>query len=241
MNSYYLDDNIPVSKIVTEEQQINLLKNTIVVDGIIDRATKVVVLNKTMTEVFSIEEIGDASKYFVDVEQNTLHFHPSLAGQTIEYQYGSLGTELISANKIYTNLDSKGNVTELLSNIIESGNAAIDTIKTLGDASIIINSLKNDISEGKTEEILLENLINNAKTLLKNKVFIVLASQLVKNSTTGIYEYTLKHNLNIPDITFTIRDTNGNELLNGCRVIDNNTLLVKNDEQIDIKVIFNIG
>ena len=64
---------------------------------------------------------------------------------------------------------------------------------------------------------------------------------MIYNSASELYEYTLVHNLNSSKISISVFDSNGAECLNLCQIIDDNTLLVRNDEQEDLKIVINYG
>lgn len=72
-----------------------------------------------------------------------------------------------------------------------------------------------------------------------NKVFNVQAKDLVRNEGKELYEYILNHNLNSDALIMEIKDDEGDRLLNLGKAIDSNNYLIKNDEQVNLKVIIN--
>lgn len=116
----------------------------------------------------------------------------------------------------------------------------------IGYELIHVNRIFTDSENGVVEtlEELIED-VNNAVTtsgiIKENYKTTVLASQLNYNSLSELYEYTLVHNLNSSKISISVFDSNGAECLNLCQIIDSNTLLVRNDEKVDLKIVINYG
>lgn len=116
----------------------------------------------------------------------------------------------------------------------------------IGYELIHVSRIFTDSQNGVVEtlEELIEN-INNAiatKGIIKeNYKTTVLANQFTYNSNSELYEYTLKHNLNSNKINVGVFDMNNESCLDLCKPIDSNTLLVRNDERVDLKIVINYG
>ena len=116
----------------------------------------------------------------------------------------------------------------------------------IGYELIHVNRIFTDSENGVVEtlEELIED-VNNAVTtsgiIKENYKTTVLASQLKYNSTSELYEYTLVHNLNSNKVNVGVYDVNDEPCLDLCKPIDSNTLLVRNDEKVDLKIVINYG
>ena len=126
------------------------------------------------------------------------------------------------------------------------GKFAIIGYYSKGRELIHINRIFDDSENGITytlKELIkdINNAIVTAGIIKENYKTTVLANQLIYNSTSELYEYTLVHNLNSSKISISVFDSNGIECLNLCQIIDDNTLLVRNDEQEDLKIVINYG
>lgn len=148
--NYYNDsNNNPIVKVVEETQKVNPLSNTIQLLEIPSPTSSVVILNKSMIRVWNKDDVVNSNHYYVDEQNGFIHFHPSQATSQTSLKYGSIGCVMLSAGRIYTDLDSNGNVTQTLQDIIANGYAAIEAISTLGDATVIILQLKEDIKTAR--------------------------------------------------------------------------------------------
>lgn len=116
----------------------------------------------------------------------------------------------------------------------------------IGYELIHVNRIFTDSENGVVEtlEELIED-VNNAvvtKGIIKeNYKTTVLANQLKYNSTSELYEYTLVHNLNSNKIIVGVYNVSDEPCLDLCKPIDSNTLLVRNDEKVDLKIVINYG
>ena len=116
----------------------------------------------------------------------------------------------------------------------------------MGYELIHVNRIFTDSENGVVEtlEELIED-VNNAVTtsgiIKENYKTTVLASQLNYNSLSELYEYTLVHNLNSNKIIVGVYDVNDEPCLDLCKPINSNTLLVRNDEKVDLKIVINYG
>lgn len=237
ITKFNVDNNEnPISVTTIEEQQIHTLKNLIQTCGIIDEFNRVKILDRNMYEVNSVNEITAINQYYVDYANGIMHFHPDIAGSTIRYQYGNLGIDYISANRIFTNQDDGGNIVELLQEIIDLGREAVDAMKTIGGVVIIMKRLEDDIVRGQQ---LHEDLQNDMKVTGNNIIYIT-SSQWVYSPTSEMYEYTITHTLNSASLIIDFYATDTNDFLNlGGKIVDNTHVLVRSDEAINVKCIIN--
>ncbi len=242
LTKYHIDPNNkkPVTTPVTEKQQVHPLKNLIQMVGEAKKNKKIKIINRDMIQVDRPEKITKSSQYYVDYEQNLIHFHPDVAGQTVEYKYDDMGVTVISANKIFTKQDNHGNVVELLEDIIESGRDAIDVMITIGGVAVIMKRLEDDIEEGYEvcEEI--QANIQQAKdevlNVRGNKEVIIRASDWVAN--IDVYEKEITHDLNSENLHITAKSSDTKEGVTiGYKILSKSKVLLKSDEAINMSVI----
>lgn len=218
-----------------------------------------------------------ANQFYFDADKNCLYFYNTQDGQDILITYSAIGKAMLSANLVYADFDSNGNILKTVGELIKESRIALDQIITVGNAEslriklenqinsmiTIFNSIREDVPEatlintkletniplGNTTLTNLNTAIANAQedintiNLANNQSYTIQANQLVYNETSKLYEYTLVHNLNIDKSKLVIQltDSEGYTLLDLCKRIDNNNLLVRNDEQCVINITVNKG
>lgn len=114
-------------------------------------------------------------------------------------------------------------------------------------AQALVTTLNTTIPNAETATTNLNTALTNAQdaintiTLADNQYYTITSDQLVYNSSSGFYEYTLNHNLNSVKLIMSITDDDGDELVDLGGRIDSNNYLIANDEQINIHVVINKG
>lgn len=250
LTKYHIDPDTkkPTSVPVVEKQQVHPLKNLIQMVGEVKKNKKIQIIDRDMIPVNKPEKITQPYHYYVDYEQNLIHFHPDIAGQTIEYKYEDMGVTVISANKIFTKQDEKGNVVELLEDIINMGREAIDVMLTIGGVAIIMKRLEDDIKEGYEVSDKIQADIQQAKdeilNVRGNKEVIIKSSDWTLNSwvsggyTYKTYEKEITHDLNSENLHVTAKNSDTKEAVTiGYKILDKTRILLKSDEAINMSVI----
>ena len=165
----------------------------------------------------------------------------------------TLGEKVKESQTALDQIITVGNAESLrikLENQINSMITIFNSIREdVPEATLINTKLETNIPLGNTTVTNLDTAIANAQgdintiNLANNQLFTVQANQLIYNETSKLYEYTLVHNLNIDKSKLVIQltDSEGYALLDMCKRIDNNTLLVRNDEQCVINITINKG
>ncbi len=131
-----------------------------------------------------------------------------------------------------------------LNEINEANALATTKINEANSLSTSLTSLNTTASNTKTS---LESDITTAQSLIgtlgvvDNYIVTITSSNLVKNDTTGYYEYTLNHGLNSEKIKLELWSTDGRQILNCGKKIDKNNFKIINDTQLDIIVIADKG
>lgn len=134
----------PVSEeILNESKQV--VQNTIVLTQIPDKFYRVLITG--FVEIEQHEEITSETQFKVNYQNGIITFHPSQEGQTINIdKYFGRGVIFTPASRIYTGVDSSGNITQTLYDIIELGKSAIDNLEELdtivSNAQSIIDDVK---------------------------------------------------------------------------------------------------
>lgn len=242
LTKYHIDPDTkkPTSVPVIEKQQVHPLKNLIQMVGEVKKNKKIQIIDRDMIPVNKPEKITQPYHYYVDYEQNLIHFHPDVAGQTIEYKYEDMGVTVISANKIFTKQDEKGNVIELLEDIIRLGREAIDVMETIGGVAIVMKRLEDDIKEGYEVSQQIQDDIQQAKdeviNVQSNKEVIIKASEWILNGDG--YEKEITHTCNSENLHVTAKNSDTKEATTiGYKILDKARILLKSDEAINMSVI----
>ena len=145
------------------------------------------------------------------------------------------------------NTATKTNTT--LEGNISTGNILSDDLKTsITNGTTLNTNLGKTTTQANTAKTKLDTIVPRAEKLAtnisssNNRKFDIQASDLIKNDETGLYEYTLNHNLDNLKLQIELRNaTTNRKLLDLGHIIDKDNYLVVNDEQIDITMICNIG
>ena len=242
LTKYHIDPDTkkPITVPVVEKQQVHPLKNLIQMVGEVKKNKKIQIIDRDMIPVNKPEKITQPYHYYVDYEQNLIHFHPDIAGQTVEYKYEDMGVTVISANKIFTKQDEKGNVIELLEDIIRLGREAIDVMETIGGVAIVMKRLEDDIKEGYEVSDKIQADIQQAKdeilSVRGNKEVIIKSSDWTLN--VDVYEKEITHDLNSENLHVTARNSDTKEAVTiGYKIVDKTRILLKSDETINMSVI----
>ena len=122
--------------------------------------------DKPLVEVFSIEEITDKSKYFVDYDYSNVYFHIDVAGKLMKLDYYGIGSEYLSYTAVFTKLDKYGNVIETLADIIDGGKEIIETVKIFGGVTNVLQTLKTKITEGNQVIAKAQEKVNNLSSVV---------------------------------------------------------------------------
>ena len=242
LTKYHIDPDTkkPITVPVVEKQQVHPLKNLIQMVGEVKKNKKIQIIDRDMIPVNKPEKITQPYHYYVDYEQNLIHFHPDIAGQTVEYKYEDMGVTVISANKVFTKQDEKGNVVELLEDIIRLGREAIDVMETIGGVAIVMKRLEDDIKEGYEVSDKIQADIQQAKdeilNVRGNKEVIIQSSQWSLNG--DVYEKEITHDLNSENLHVTAKNSDTKEAVTiGYKIVDKTRILLKSDEAINMSVI----
>jgi len=134
----------PVSEeILNESKQV--VQNTIVLTQIPDKFYRVLITE--FVEIEQHEEITSETQFKVNYQNGIITFHPSQEGQTINIdKYFGRGVIFTPASRIYTSVDSSGDITQTLYDIIELGKSAIDNLEEL---DIIVSNAQSIIDNAK--------------------------------------------------------------------------------------------
>lgn len=169
----------------------------------------------SLNEVFSIDDIIDETKYYVDYSYGNVYFHIDVAGKLMQLDYYGIGNEYLSASAIFTKLDKDGNVIELLSDIIEKGRDYIDAITIFGTAVDVINQLNISIQEGKdvvdrsiTVNSDLESNIVKTEGILDDLVHTVSEGKEINTTLTNTNKTATNTNTTLTNTNKTATSTN---------------------------------
>lgn len=171
------DGNVISIKINDEQQQVSSINYTITLGGIPEEFNRVICINKGTGEIFT--EVNSLSAlesgcFYVDYQLGKVYFDSSDAGKVVLFSYYSQGYEMISSERIFdqTAYDENKIITTI-QDIIDTGRAGIDYLNSIGDASVLIKQLEDQVTIANTAKSNLQSTISQANTLntnLQNKV-----------------------------------------------------------------------
>lgn len=246
-------DGNPVSVYLIETKQIFSNGSFIVLKQVPDELHRVSV--QGYKEVYDVEKMK-VHEFKVDYNQGVVYFHPKAIGKTVVVEYYGIGYELISASRIFTKYDNRGNVIETLEDVVEKvhevkpildrltkSEETINQIHTdLDKAEVVMPQLQDSTTKGEQIKNELDTSIQNAQEdILKikatgNKEVLVSASEWVLNQ--GIYEKQIVHGLNSENIHVTVKNSDTKESCTiGWKIINKTTILLKSDEAINMSVV----
>ena len=179
-----LQTNEIVSKPITEIAKTSNNKSVITLREISDEWKRVQVKDKNgnmLQEVFSMEEITDKTKYYVDYNYGNVYFHMDVAGKEMQLDYYGIGGEYLSYKAVFTRLDLDGNVIETLADIIDGGRDAIDAIKVFGNVTNIITRIEDNLAKMEELGVGGRNLWRDSKVSLSGATI----EDLGENHITG--------------------------------------------------------
>lgn len=198
----------PQSIHILRTYQVAPTYNQVLLDELPDEYKGIDVLYpESMYRVYNPDEITEKA-YFVNEHNNVVYFHSSMAGKFVKIDYHGIGNELIGADRIYTILDDKGNITETLGDIIEKGKIFIESAKTMTDAIVIVDKLKEGnrqaelivprllgaLYEGVPLKESLEDLVEKSKPMIEYLKPLVESGEKVSSELPSAVEEAKKLN-----------------------------------------------
>ena len=174
---YYTDcEGNPQSVHIIKKYQVSASNGTIILDGIPDMNNNVEVKDATgqiLQRVWNVDEV-DVNSYYV-WSNGRISLDMSRNGTIVFADYYSVGLELLSADRVFTTLDDKGNVIETLEEVLEKGQESIKELEIMGGIYNANKILESNIESSKNMDTQLENTIKTGDSLdndLKNNINI---------------------------------------------------------------------
>ena len=239
----------PTSTKIKEVAQVSPLKYTIQLEQIPDEQFGVTLLNEdntSMVQVFNYDDVEKTkNSYYVNYTNGLIYFNSNQGTEKKIINYYGTGVELISCKRVFDGYyDANGKwVVEILQDIIDAGRKAIEAMSSIGDVMTILQMLQDKIAEGDTKLQELQNVIDEANDLTKvtgNEVVIINAGDWVYNPTNKMYEHTINHTMNSKDLIIDCYNlATGDFVLCGGKIVNNNSVLIKSETNIDLKVVLN--
>ena len=228
--SYFIDENgVPTKTYVGKEKQ------QISPDGLIqlqclpaDNTTFDIVDEVSGIEFNEVETIVGEYDFIVrDREHGILEFHTAKIGVGILVSYMGIGEVVYSADRIFTNTSSKGEVLETLGGILDDYQDIISGVNAVGDAATVVRQVSADLET-------LKNLnLNNILTIgsnVKNDLEVI-----IPTANESKLDLTLKINESkkmLSDLN-DWSDTHG-DIVNIDKRLDNISIDVSNmDKRLD--------
>lgn len=141
MKIKYFDEELEV---YDERRVVN--KNTYSITlNYVPSPTRPLTVENGKTMLTETNGTPNANQYVLDRENGLLLFNQAMKGKVMTINYSAIGLWCISADKVYTNVDNKGKIVETLEDLMKENRQAIESIKTVGDASTVITQLQANI------------------------------------------------------------------------------------------------
>lgn len=141
MKIKYFDEELEV---YDERRIVN--KNTYSITlNYVPSPTRPLTVENGKTTLTETNGTPNANQYVLDRENGLLLFNQAMKGKVMTINYSAIGLWCISADKVYTNVDNKGKIVETLEDLMKENRQAIESIKTVGDASTVITQLQANI------------------------------------------------------------------------------------------------
>lgn len=179
MQSNVDTNNNPFIAIVPQVDRVTKCL-TIVTNQVVNEDGGVEILSPSnLIQVYDEADlINNDNRYMVLADRAQIKFSENLEGQYVFFRHYGDGVIYMSANRVFTKLDSNGNVIETLDEIVEAVRTGIELFKTAGDlrklstdmdisldnAQIIITDLNNSVVIANQTNNTLKTTTNNAKT-----------------------------------------------------------------------------
>lgn len=185
-------------------------------------------------QVFNQDEIINENDFWVDYIHGLIYFHESKMGQKITIdEYFGLGNMLIDATRVVTKCDDKGNIVQVLEDLLE---AYPNLIAKLEEAIVMCDRLELDMEK--------LNELWEKVTRTQNPSFTINTSQWVLDDvyTEGTrYYYNLTHGCNSYNIIVTgyNQDTNMSMGTIPFETTGENTIRLYSMSPYNLKVIIN--
>lgn len=185
-------------------------------------------------QVFNQDEIINENDFWVDYIHGLIYFHESKMGQKITIdEYFGLGNMLIDATRVVTKCDDKGNIVQVLEDLLE---AYPNLIAKLEEAIVMCDRLELDMEK--------LNELWEKVTRTQNPSFTINTSQWVLDDvyTEGTrYYYNLTHNCDSYNIIVTgyNQDTNMSMGTIPFETTGENTIRIYSMSPYNLKVIIN--
>ena len=185
-------------------------------------------------QVFNQDEIINENDFWVDYIHGLIYFHESKMGQKITIdEYFGLGNMLIDATRVVTKVDDRGNIVQVLEDLLE---AYPNLIAKLEEAIVMCDRLELDMEK--------LNELWEKVTRTQNPSFTINTSQWVLDDvyTEGTrYYYNLTHNCDSYNIIVTgyNQDTNMSMGTIPFETTGENTIRLYSMSPYNLKVIIN--
>lgn len=247
MKIKYFDEELEV---YDERRVVN--KNTYSITlNYVPSPTRTLTVENGKTLLTETTGVPSSNQYVLDRENGLLLFNEAMKGKVMVINYSAIGLWCISADKVYTNVDNKGEIIETLEDLMRENREIIESIKTVGDASAVITQLQADIDSalGLADNIMEGSSVNEelTKTITSSKGANTTLSDTISNADAKINEMNTWVNqhgdivnldnrvdtveIKIPQITEQL-DTNQNNIIKSITV----------DKTVDeIQAMINLG
>ena len=236
----------PISVKIKEIAQVSPLKHMIQLEQLPDELYGVTLLNEDnsmMKQVYKYEEVDkNPNSYYVNYANGLVYFNSTQGTEKKVINYYGTGMELISAKRIFDEYYKADGtlVQQTLQELIDEGREAIELLGQFGGASSVIQALNQLVTEGNLVIEELKDKIQEAINVAGNEVVIINADDWAYNPASKMYEHTINHTMNSKDLIIDCYNlATGDFVLCGGKIVNNNSVLIKSETNIDLKVVLN--
>lgn len=141
----YYDEEIDI---FNEVAKVNEKTLTVTLDKI--PSNRKMIIKHGYTTLTEVEGEPNVNEYQVDRSTGTILFNLAMAGENVIIDYSAIGKFCMSADKVFTNVDNKGNVIETLEGYLQKNKEIIDSVNTIGDGATVFNQLEAHIESAKS-------------------------------------------------------------------------------------------
>lgn len=183
----YYDEEIDI---FNEVAKVNEKTFTVTLDKIPSK--RKIFIKHGYINLTEVEIEPNVNEFKVDRSTGVILFNSTMSGERVIIDYSAIGKFCMSADKVFTNVDSNGNVIETLEGYLQKNKEIIDSVNTIGDGATVFNQLEAHIESAKN---LMGNVIEGGnvndklvKTINNSKKADTNLNESINSANTKITE-----------------------------------------------------
>jgi hypothetical protein len=169
MQENYDSNNTPFCPEFTSIDTVTECMTVITEQTIYEQEGVEILSPSNLTQVYDeVDLLKSSNAYLLLPSKGQIKFSPNLVGEQILYKFKGKSSIYISDCRIWTTLNSNGNVIETLHDVIDDARKIIDFLKQTSDVVNLDVTLKTDIDNAKNITNIMENDIFSANQIDSN-------------------------------------------------------------------------